>query len=61
MLPCHHILHQQLCGDTNILMSEVWRSFQETFEESGLEVYQSRGLVEVPQLQVETEKATEKN
>ena len=61
MLPCRHILHQQLCGDTDILMPEVWRSFQETFEESGLEVYQSHGLVEVPQLQVKTEKATEKN
>jgi len=61
MLPCHHILHKQLCGDIDILMPEMWRGFQETFEENGLEVYQSRGLVDVAQYQVEVEKVVEKN
>ncbi|CAG8704129.1 4555_t:CDS:1, partial [Ambispora gerdemannii] len=32
-----------------------WRDFQETFEEGGLEVYQSRSLMEIPhQLEIET-------
>jgi len=61
MLPCRHILHKQLCGDIDILTPEVWRSFQDTFEESGLKVYQSRGLVEIPQPHAETEKVAEKN
>ena len=61
MLPCRHILHKQLCGDIDILTPEVWRSFQDTFEESGLEVYQSRSLVEIPQPHAETKKVAEKN
>ena len=61
MLSCHHILHKQLCSNINILMPEMWRGFQETFEENGLEVYQSRGLVDVAQYQVEVEKVAEKN
>lgn len=61
MLPCRHILHQQLCGRVDILTPEIWKNFQETFEENGLDVYQSRGLVEVPRQQVEIEKIAEKN
>ncbi|CAG8818793.1 11765_t:CDS:2, partial [Gigaspora rosea] len=37
MLPCRHIFHEQLCGDSSILTSEVWDCFQQTFNESGLE------------------------
>ncbi|CAG8551684.1 25030_t:CDS:1, partial [Racocetra persica] len=47
MLPCRHIFHKQLCGDSNILMLEMWYYFQGTFKESGIEVYQSRQLVEI--------------
>ena len=61
LLPCRHIFHQQLCGVSDILTPEVWRSFQHTFEESGLEIYQSRGLVEVVEArQTEAERGAER-
>ncbi|CAG8799295.1 2186_t:CDS:2, partial [Dentiscutata erythropus] len=49
LLRCH-IFHEQLCG-TNILTPEAWENFQRTFEEGGLEVYQTRGIVEIPVVQ----------
>lgn len=49
MLPCRHIFHEELCGDARILTPEVWRDFQQTFEENGMEVYQSRESIRVLQ------------
>ncbi|CAG8847413.1 16909_t:CDS:1, partial [Gigaspora margarita] len=61
MLPCRYIFHKQLCG-TNILTPKTWSYFQRTFEESGMEVYQTRGIVEVPVIQKSlAEKAAEKS
>ncbi|CAG8479490.1 1369_t:CDS:2 [Gigaspora rosea] len=61
MLPYRHIFHKQLCG-SNILTPETWDYFQRTFEESGMEVYQTRGIVEVPVIQKSSaEKAAEKS
>ncbi|CAG8504518.1 22551_t:CDS:1, partial [Gigaspora rosea] len=47
MLLCRHIFHKQLCG-ANILTPETWSYFQKTFGESGIEVYQTHGIVEIP-------------
>ncbi|CAG8570414.1 5911_t:CDS:2, partial [Scutellospora calospora] len=53
---------KKLCSDSSILMSEVWYCFQETFIESGLEVYQLRQLVEIPLIQKsDAEKNAEKS
>ncbi|CAG8723825.1 9095_t:CDS:2, partial [Gigaspora rosea] len=61
MLPCRHIFREQLCG-SKILTSEAWGNFQQIFEESGMEVYQTRGIVEVPVIQkLLAEKAAEKS
>ncbi|CAG8593126.1 4178_t:CDS:1, partial [Gigaspora rosea] len=61
MLPCHYIFHEQLCG-VNILTLEVWESFHRAFEEGGMEVYQTRGLVEIPVPQIPAaDKADEKS
>ncbi|CAG8828684.1 24255_t:CDS:1, partial [Cetraspora pellucida] len=61
ILLCRHIFHEQLCS-ANILMSETWRNFQKTFEENGMEVYQTHGIVEVPVIQKSlTEKTAEKS
>ncbi|RIB15631.1 hypothetical protein C2G38_2191960 [Gigaspora rosea] len=60
MLLCRHIFHEQLCG-ANILMPEAWENFQRTFEESGIEVYQTRGIVEISAVQIfAADKAAEK-
>ncbi|CAG8799476.1 1359_t:CDS:2, partial [Racocetra persica] len=61
ILLCHHIFYEQLCG-TNILMPEAWGRFQRTFEESGMEVYQTHDIVEVPVVQRSpAEKVAEKS
>jgi hypothetical protein len=41
LLPCKHIFHEHLYGN-KLLTADVWRTFQEIFEESGFEVYESR-------------------
>ncbi|CAG8768151.1 6920_t:CDS:2, partial [Gigaspora rosea] len=49
---------QNACIDSLI---ETWDYFQRTFEESGMEVYQTRGIVEVPVIQKSSaEKAAKK-
>ncbi|CAG8733796.1 4605_t:CDS:1 [Gigaspora rosea] len=61
MLPWRYIFYEQLCG-SNILIPEAWENFQKTFEESGIEVYQTRGIVEVPVIpKSSSEKAAEKS
>ncbi|CAG8744914.1 16050_t:CDS:1 [Cetraspora pellucida] len=61
MLLCHYIFHKQLCG-SNILTPEAWGNFQRTFEEGGIEVYQTHGIVKVPVIQNSAEKkAAEKS
>ncbi|CAG8733876.1 14596_t:CDS:2 [Cetraspora pellucida] len=61
MLLCCHIFHEQLCG-SNILTPEAWNNFQRTFKESGMEVYQTCSIVEVPVIQNSAEKkAAEKS
>ncbi|CAG8804843.1 24053_t:CDS:2, partial [Dentiscutata erythropus] len=47
---------------TNILMPKTWSYFHRTFEESGIKVYQTRGIVEVPVIWKSlAEKAVEKS
>lgn len=42
LLPCKHIFHKHIYGDTKLLTANAWKAFQELFEESGFEVYESR-------------------
>jgi hypothetical protein len=42
LLPCRHIFHQHMFGQTKILTENMWHSFQIMFEESGFEVYEHR-------------------
>ncbi|CAG8803868.1 25336_t:CDS:2, partial [Gigaspora rosea] len=37
---------ERVCS-SKILTSEAWRNFQQIFEESGMEVCQTRGIVEL--------------
>lgn len=41
LLPCKHIFHEHMYGN-NLLTADVWKKFQETFEESGFDVYVSQ-------------------
>src|SRR5437773_8437378 len=41
LLPCKHIFHEHLYGN-KLLTVDIWGKFQEMFEESGFEVYESR-------------------
>ncbi|KAG9062263.1 hypothetical protein KI688_006595 [Linnemannia hyalina] len=57
LLPCRHILHAHLFGTDppeKLVTIEDWMNFQHMFDEAGMEVYQSRKLVEVP-VYIETE------
>jgi hypothetical protein len=45
LLPCKHIFHEHVYGDTKLLTANAWRIFQELFEENGFEVYEGRELV----------------
>ncbi|RGB41263.1 hypothetical protein C1646_810793 [Rhizophagus diaphanus] len=45
LLPCKRIFHEHMYGNTKLLTTNVWRNFQEMFEESGFEVYESRESV----------------
>src|SRR5262249_19785124 len=47
LLPCKHIFHGHINGMTRLLDGRGRRYFQGMFEESGLEVYESRDVVEV--------------
>jgi hypothetical protein len=51
LLPCKHMFHQHLfgCNPGELLTTNVWEGFQMAFMEAGLEVYESRELVEVPE------------
>ena len=59
MLPCKHIFHEHIYGNTKLLTANAWRTFQEIFEESGFEVYEHRELiiVEEPERTEEEKKA----
>jgi hypothetical protein len=60
LLPCKHIFHEHMYGANKLLAGEGWRRFQRMFEESGFEVYESRGLVEVERVeQTEEERGVE--
>ena len=60
LLPCKHIFHEHIYGTTKLLAGDGWRNFQRMFEESGFEVYESRGVVEVEELEhTEEERAAE--
>jgi len=57
LLPCRHILHTHLFGTDppeKLITLEHWLKFQHMFDETGMEVYRSRELVEIP-VHVETE------
>ena len=45
LLPCKHIFHEHMYGNSKLLTTDVWKIFQGMFEESGFEVYESRKLV----------------
>jgi len=45
LLPCRHIFH--LDGEDRILTPAIWQSYIDIFEESGFEVYESMGWVDV--------------
>ncbi|RIA89649.1 hypothetical protein C1645_738467 [Glomus cerebriforme] len=45
LLLCKHIFHEHLYGNVKLLTTDVWRMFQNIFEESGYEVYEHRELV----------------
>ncbi|PKC57479.1 hypothetical protein RhiirA1_472440 [Rhizophagus irregularis] len=42
---CAHIFYEHMYGNTKLLTADVWKMFQEMFEESGFEVYESRESV----------------
>src|SRR5437764_3761198 len=45
LLPCKHIFHEHMYGNSKLLTTDTWKIFQGMFEESGFEVYESRELV----------------
>ena len=45
LLPCKHIFHEHIYGNSKLLTADVWKIFQGMFEESGFEVYENRELV----------------
>ena len=57
LLPCKHIFHEHFYGN-KLLTADVWRMFQEMFEESGFEVYESRESF-IEYVQVEQQKEAE--
>ncbi len=60
LLPCKHIFHEHIYGETRLLTPDVWNSFQKMFEESGFEVYVSRAVIEVQEIeQTEAEREAE--
>jgi hypothetical protein len=50
LLPCRHIFHQHMLGQTKLLTVSTWHSFQLMFEESGFEMYAHREYVEIPKV-----------
>lgn len=60
LLPCRHILHAHIFGTDppeKLITIQHWREFQHMFDETGLDVYRSRELVEVPaRMETEEEK-----
>ena len=49
LLPCHHIFHESLYGDTKLLIPDIWDRFQRMFDETGFDVYMHRELdLDVP-------------
>ncbi|PKK55468.1 hypothetical protein RhiirC2_802261, partial [Rhizophagus irregularis] len=62
LLPCRHIFHENMYGTMKLLIPDVWKKFQQMFDESGFEIYIHRELVdlEVPVFKMtEAEKAME--
>ncbi|RHZ78348.1 hypothetical protein Glove_165g82 [Diversispora epigaea] len=45
MLPCKHIFHEQIHGPRKLLTIDAWKQFQQTFDESGFEIYEHRELI----------------
>ncbi|RHZ86839.1 hypothetical protein Glove_43g6 [Diversispora epigaea] len=45
MLPCKHIFHEQIYGPRKLLTIDAWKQFQQTFDESGFEIYEHRELI----------------
>ncbi|CAB5153416.1 unnamed protein product [Rhizophagus irregularis] len=58
LLLCKHIFHEHMYGNTKLLTADVWRMFQEMFEESGFEIYESRESV-ITFIQTEQQKEVE--
>ncbi|RHZ76932.1 hypothetical protein Glove_187g66 [Diversispora epigaea] len=45
MLPCKHIFHEQIHGPRKLLTIDSWKQFQQTFDESGFEIYEHCELI----------------
>jgi hypothetical protein len=45
LLPCRHIFHEHIYGSTRLLTVNVWKTFQEMFEECGYEIYEGREII----------------
>ncbi|PKK56629.1 hypothetical protein RhiirC2_858535 [Rhizophagus irregularis] len=58
LLPCKHIFHEHMYGNTKLLTANVWKMFQGMFEESSFEVYESRESV-ITFVQTEKQKEVE--
>ena len=48
LVPCRHMFHEHIYGETKILTDVVWKRFQDIFEENGMTVYEHRELVGLP-------------
>ena len=62
LLPCRHIFHENICSTTKLILPDVWKKFQQMFDESRFEIYSHCESVdlEVPVSQMtEAEKAME--
>ncbi|RIB25617.1 hypothetical protein C2G38_2030897 [Gigaspora rosea] len=47
LLPCRHMFHEHMYGATKLLTTNVWRNFQQMFQECGFEVYTHHEIVKV--------------
>lgn len=48
LVPCRHMFHEHIYGKNKILTELAWKAFQDMFAENGMTIYESRGVVELP-------------
>jgi hypothetical protein len=59
LLPCKHIFHEHMYGSTKLLTDDVWRTFQNMFEESGFEIYERREQITILVSRTEEQRRTD--